>query len=50
MFIGQQKGRNTKENIMRNFGMPTPHGYVYMEVTWLSLCSVYYDLNVGCYW
>ncbi|KAJ9185321.1 hypothetical protein P3X46_004969 [Hevea brasiliensis] len=27
MFIGQQKGRNTKENIMRNFGMPTPHGY-----------------------
>ncbi|KAJ6407781.1 hypothetical protein OIU84_011140 [Salix udensis] len=27
MFIGHQKGRNTKENIMRNFGMPTPHGY-----------------------
>ncbi|KAH6789486.1 acetyl Co-enzyme a carboxylase carboxyltransferase alpha subunit [Perilla frutescens var. frutescens] len=27
MFIGQQKGRNTKENIMRNFAMPTPHGY-----------------------
>ncbi|XP_074345260.1 acetyl-coenzyme A carboxylase carboxyl transferase subunit alpha, chloroplastic-like isoform X9 [Apium graveolens] len=27
MFIGQQKGRNTKENIMRNFGMPTPHGW-----------------------
>ncbi|KAG8500771.1 hypothetical protein CXB51_002807 [Gossypium anomalum] len=27
MFIGQQKGRNTKENIHRNFGMPTPHGY-----------------------
>ncbi|KAL9243448.1 hypothetical protein vseg_017334 [Gypsophila vaccaria] len=27
MFIGQQKGRNTKENIERNFGMPTPHGY-----------------------
>ncbi|GAU34192.1 hypothetical protein TSUD_162930 [Trifolium subterraneum] len=27
MFIGQQKGRNTKENIKRNFGMPTPHGY-----------------------
>ncbi|KAL8107159.1 hypothetical protein AgCh_023821 [Apium graveolens] len=26
MFIGQQKGRNTKENIMRNFGMPTPRG------------------------
>ncbi|KAK7395157.1 hypothetical protein VNO78_15702 [Psophocarpus tetragonolobus] len=27
MFIGQQKGRNTKENIQRNFGMSTPHGY-----------------------
>nr|WDA53450.1 acetyl-coenzyme a carboxylase carboxyl transferase subunit alpha [Erycina pusilla] len=27
MFIGHQKGRNTKENIQRNFGMPTPHGY-----------------------
>ncbi|KAL6519454.1 Chromatin assembly factor 1 subunit p50 [Orobanche gracilis] len=27
MFMGQQKGRNTKENIKRNFGMPTPHGY-----------------------
>ncbi|KAK8951208.1 hypothetical protein KSP39_PZI004033 [Platanthera zijinensis] len=27
MFIGHQKGRNTKENIHRNFGMPTPHGY-----------------------
>jgi len=27
MFVGQQKGRNTKENIHRNFGMPTPNGY-----------------------
>ncbi|RVW75219.1 Acetyl-coenzyme A carboxylase carboxyl transferase subunit alpha, chloroplastic [Vitis vinifera] len=27
MFIGHQKGRNTKENIERNFAMPTPHGY-----------------------
>ncbi|KAM5555245.1 acetyl-coenzyme A carboxylase carboxyl transferase subunit alpha, chloroplastic-like [Rosa sericea] len=27
MFIGHQKGRNTKENIVRNFAMPTPHGY-----------------------
>lgn len=25
--IGQQKGRNTKENIQRNFGMPSPEGY-----------------------
>lgn len=25
--IGQQKGANTKENIVRNFGMPYPEGY-----------------------
>ena len=25
--IGQQKGRNTKENIFRNFGMMKPEGY-----------------------
>jgi len=25
--IGQQKGRNTKENIYQNFGMPHPEGY-----------------------
>lgn len=27
MVIGQQKGRNTKENIYRNFGMAHPEGY-----------------------
>lgn len=27
MVIGQQKGRDTKENILRNFGMPHPEGY-----------------------
>ncbi len=25
--IAQQKGKNTKENILRNFGMPSPEGY-----------------------
>jgi len=25
--VGHQKGRNTKENIYRNFGMPNPEGY-----------------------
>ncbi|KAL3623161.1 Chromatin assembly factor 1 subunit p50 [Castilleja foliolosa] len=25
MFMGHQKGRNTKENVQRNFGMPAPH-------------------------
>ncbi len=27
MLVAQQKGRDTKENIMRNFGMPQPEGY-----------------------
>ena len=26
-FVGQQKGKNTKENMKRNFGMPRPEGY-----------------------
>ncbi len=27
MLIGQQKGRDTKENLYRRFGMPSPEGY-----------------------
>ncbi len=27
MVIGHQKGRDTKEKVMRNFGMPRPEGY-----------------------
>jgi acetyl-CoA carboxylase carboxyl transferase subunit alpha len=27
MFIGHQKGRDTKSNLFRNFGMPNPEGY-----------------------
>ncbi len=27
VLIGQQKGRTTKENLFRNFGMPNPEGY-----------------------
>ncbi len=27
VWIGQQKGRDTKEKILRNFGMPRPEGY-----------------------
>lgn len=27
MVIGTQKGRNTKENVLRNFGCPHPEGY-----------------------
>ncbi|MGC1310081.1 MAG: acetyl-CoA carboxylase carboxyltransferase subunit alpha [Phormidesmis sp.] len=27
MMLGQQKGRDTKDNVARNFGMPVPGGY-----------------------
>ena len=27
VFIGQQKGKNTKDNLLRNFGMMRPEGY-----------------------
>jgi acetyl-CoA carboxylase carboxyl transferase subunit alpha len=27
MIVGQQKGRDMKENLLRNFGMPHPEGY-----------------------
>ena len=27
MILGQQKGRSTKENLLRSFGMPRPEGY-----------------------
>jgi acetyl-CoA carboxylase carboxyl transferase subunit alpha len=27
MLLGQQRGRDTKENLRRNFGMPAPEGY-----------------------
>lgn len=27
MVVGQQKGRDTKQKVMRNFGMPKPEGY-----------------------
>lgn len=36
MFIGHQKGRNTKENIYRNFAMPTPNGYALTMLWWVS--------------
>lgn len=27
VIVGHQKGRNAKENVLRNFGMPNPEGY-----------------------
>lgn len=54
MFMGHQKGRNTKENIMRNFGMPTPHGYVQLIVQFFTyhekdtdFCSTCYAVNLN---
>lgn len=44
MFMGHQKGRNTKENIQRNFGMPTPHGYVWSVKR--SFCVLYF-INIS---
>jgi acetyl-CoA carboxylase carboxyl transferase subunit alpha len=31
MVIGEQRGRDTKENLRRNFGMPSPEGYRKVE-------------------
>lgn len=53
MFMGHQKGRNTKENIYRNFAMPTPNGYTFLPSISLptilcSLYSIYYgDSQIG---
>ena len=45
MFMGHQKGGNTKENIQCNFGMPTPHGYVFGWMKSLILnCVLFYVL------
>ena len=33
VFIGQQKGRDTKAKIFRNFGMPRPEGYRKVDAT-----------------
>jgi len=47
MFIGHQKGRNTKENIARNFAMPTPHGYVSRsQLEWLLGSLKYTRLQI----
>ena len=41
VFVGQQKGSETDENIRRNFGMPHPEGYRKAmrpaHVVWLNL-------------
>jgi acetyl-CoA carboxylase carboxyl transferase subunit alpha len=47
MVIGQQKGRDTKENLMRNFGSPHPEGY--RKALRLMQLAEKFDLPVFCF-
>ena len=47
MVIGQQKGRDTKENLMRNFGSPHPEGY--RKALRLMQLAEKFDLPVICF-
>jgi len=47
MFIGQQKGRNTKERQMRNFGMANPEGY--RKALRLMKIAEKYDKPIVCF-
>lgn len=46
MFIGQQKGRNTKERQIRNFGMANPEGY--RKALRLMKMAEKYDKPIVC--
>jgi acetyl-CoA carboxylase carboxyl transferase subunit alpha len=46
MVVGQQKGRDTKENLMRNFGSPHPEGY--RKALRLMQLAEKFDLPVVC--
>jgi acetyl-CoA carboxylase carboxyl transferase subunit alpha len=47
MVIGQQKGRDTKENLMRNFGSPHPEGY--RKALRLMQLAEKFDVPVICF-
>lgn len=47
MVIGQQKGKNLKENKLRNFGMPSPEGY--RKVIRLMKLAEAFKLPVICF-
>jgi len=47
MVIGQQKGRDTKENLMRNFGSPHPEGY--RKALRLMQLAEKFDLPIVCF-
>lgn len=46
MFIGQQKGRTTKQRQFRNFGMPNPEGY--RKALRMMKMAEKFDLPVVC--
>ena len=45
--LGQQKGKNLKENKLRNFGMPSPEGY--RKALRLMKLAESFDLPVLCF-
>ena len=47
MVIAQQKGRDTKENLLRNFGSPHPEGY--RKALRLMQLAEKFDLPVVCF-
>jgi acetyl-CoA carboxylase carboxyl transferase subunit alpha len=47
MVIAQQKGRDTKENLLRNFGSPHPEGY--RKALRLMQIAEKFDLPVVCF-
>jgi acetyl-CoA carboxylase carboxyl transferase subunit alpha len=47
MIIAQQKGRDTKENLLRNFGSPHPEGY--RKALRLMQLAEKFDLPVVCF-
>jgi acetyl-CoA carboxylase carboxyl transferase subunit alpha len=47
MIIAQQKGRDTKENLMRNFGSPHPEGY--RKALRLMQLAEKFDLPIVCF-
>ncbi|MBL4689023.1 MAG: acetyl-CoA carboxylase carboxyltransferase subunit alpha [Nannocystaceae bacterium] len=47
MVIGHQKGRNTKENLYRNFGMARPEGY--RKSQRLMRLAAQFDLPIFCF-
>jgi len=47
MVVGQQKGRDTKENLLRNFGSPHPEGY--RKALRLMQLAEKFDLPVICF-